>query len=179
LPARLDPVPPAAPAQSVAAWEEAMQRCRQKIAACGEQAARQLEQQAALQTQVASQERLVEKATGELDGLRQRMADAVQSMQALEMEHAAQLQKLSALSECQAVSQTLRMAEQEVQAHVQMTARLAEFQQGLGEELARYQQRGQQLQRAADVLRAHFEQALAKAAGSSTPPTDAPTTPTS
>ena len=148
---------------SVQRWQEAIQRCQAKLASYEEQAENRRQQQAAAQAQAVAQERLVAQAAADLTVLRQRLSEATGAVQAVEAETARELERLAALRECQELSRASQATEEELRVTAEIVAHITQHQRQVGEKLALCQQRGGELQQAADGLRRQLERALVRA----------------
>ena len=148
--------------QAAQGWEEAISRCQLKLSEAERGAAEQRRHQAGLLAQVAIYQDLSTQASSQLDALKRQQTEGVQQGEAIERARVTYERQLAALRECQTLSHTARLVQEELDACGHKMTESAQAQQRLADESARWASRREELRRRLDQLRQQVGQAMAR-----------------
>ena len=148
-------------AGTVASWDAAIERVTQQLAAIETRVARGAGERVRLTAQLQANEQLVAAIGREQIELKQQLASVEQAMRAVDADRAAYVRQLDSLRECQVLSHTVRVMEQELAANAKALEAIARTQQHVYQEQEHYQQRAQALAQQLEGLRFRLAQALA------------------
>ena len=142
-------------------FDKAIERVTQQLAAIETRVARGAGERVRLTAQLQANEQLVAAIGREQIELKQQLASVEQAMRAVDADRAAYVRQLDSLRECQVLSHTVRVMEQELAANAKALEAIARTQQHVYQEQAHYQQRAQTLAQQLEGLRFRLAQALA------------------